>query len=148
MEQSTEAHSSGSHSSSAATQTVLPTAISAQHVQQRTAEQVIDVLDDAGTGAQQRTVGQVVDAPTETGTAETVPAETEPATHPLDGVPLGVTHRVERPEVRAKRAPRPPLLEVSLSRSVRLELERVRYEQAAQRRFKRARARSAERKAL
>ena len=148
MEQSTEAPQQRQPQQLCSDTDGAPDCDSAKHVQQRTAEQVIDVLDDAGTSAQQRTVGQVVDAPTETGTAETVPAETEPATHPLDGVPLGVTHRVERPEVRAKRAPRPPLLEVSLSRSVRLELERVRYEQAAQRRFNRARARSAERKAL
>ena len=105
-----------------------PDCDSAQHVQQRTTEQVLDVLDDAGTSAQQRTAGQVVDAPTETETAETVLAETEPATLSLDQGPLGVTQRVERPKVRAKRAPRPPLLEGWLSRAVRLELERVRYE--------------------
>ena len=67
-----------------------PDCESAKHVQQRIAEQVIDVR----TSAHQRTVGQVVDAPTETVTVETVPAETEP----LDRVPLGVTHCVERPE--------------------------------------------------
>ena len=128
----------------------------AECVQQRTAEQVIDVPDDAGTSVQQRTAEQVVDdAGTEaqqqtvvevvdetTATKEVVDETT--ATKPLDREPLDETQRVERLAVRAKAAPR----EGSLSRAVRLELERVQYEQAAQRRYKRARARSAERKAL
>ena len=88
-----------------------PDCDSAQHVQQRTAEQFIDVPDDAGTSVQQRSVEQVVDVLDDAGTdaqqrtVEQVvdaPAETEPATHPLDCEPLDVTQRVERPEVRAK----------------------------------------------
>ena len=91
--------------------------------QQRTLEQVVDVLDDAG-GAQQRIVDQIVRVATET---------TEAATPTLDRAELDVTQRV----IRAKAAPK-ILAECSLSRAVRLELERVRYEQQAQRRFKRA----------
>ena len=65
----------------------------AQCVQQRTAEQVIDVPDDAGTSAQQRTVEQVVEVEDET-----------TAVHPLDEEPLDETQRAER-LVRAGGAP-------------------------------------------
>ena len=98
--------------------------------QQQTVEQVIDVPDKAGLENQQRTVEQAVSVPTET-------AEMEPATSTLDREQLDVT-RV----IRAKAAPR---YENSLMRGVRHELERVRFEQAARRRFQRARERSAER---
>ena len=86
---------------------------------------------DSAQRVQQRTVEQVIDVPTESETAET-----EPATFTLDRELLDVTQRV----IRAKAAPR-TLAECSLSRAVRREFERVRYEQEAQRRCKRARAR-------
>ena len=75
----------------------------AQCVQQRTAEQVIDVPDDAGTSAQQRTVEQVVEV-----------ADATTAVNPLDQEPLDETQRVERP-MRAKAA---PVQEGSLARAV------------------------------
>ena len=93
-----------------------------ESVQQRTVEQVIDVPDDAG-GAQQRTVEQIVSVATET---------TEEATTTLNRAGLDVTQRV----IRAKAAPK-ILAECSLSEAVPLELDRVRYEQQAQRLFKR-----------
>ena len=58
----------------------------AQCVQQRTAEQIIDVPDDAGTSAQQRTVEHVVEVDDET-----------TAVQPLDEEPLDETQRAERP---------------------------------------------------
>ena len=107
---------------------------------QRTVEQVIDVVDDAEEQAQQRTVEQIVDVPVEAVLTETAPAETESKT--LDHESLDVTRAVERPPPRAKAAPQ---YECSLKRGIRLELERVRYQEQAKRRFKRARERSAER---
>ena len=101
--------------------------------QQRTVEQVIVVPDDAEVEAQQRTVEQIVSVATQTTEAAT--------TTPLDRAELDVTQRVTQ-RVQAKAAPR---YKTSLMRGARLELERCRYEQAAQRRFKRARERSAER---
>ena len=107
---------------------------------QRTVEQVIDVVDDAEEQAQQRTVEQIVDVPVEAVLTETAPAETESKT--LDHESLDVTRAVERPPPRAKAAPQ---YECSLKRGIRLELERVRYQEQAKRRFKRAIERSAER---
>ena len=100
---------------------------------QRTVEQVIDVLDDAEEQAQQRTVEQIVSVATETTEAAT--------TTPLDKAELDVTQHVTQ-RVQAKAAPK---FECSLRRGIRLELERVRYQEQAKRRFKRARERSAER---
>ena len=133
VEQATEAPQQRQPQQLSSATVGAPDRDTAQYVQQRTVEQVVDVPDDAGTEAPQRTVEPVVEAVDET-----------TATNPLDREPLDETQRVERSAVRAKAAAR----EGSLSRAVRLELERVRYEQAAQRRYKRARARSAERKAL
>ena len=127
VEQATEAPQQRQPQQLSSATVGAPDRDAAQYVQQRTVEQVVDVPDDAGTEAPQRTVEPVVEAVDET-----------TATNPLDREPLDETQRVERSAVRAKAAAR----EGSLSRAVRLELERVRYEQAAQRRYKRARARS------
>ena len=89
--------------------------------------------DDAEEEAQQRNVKQIVNAPVDTVPTETVTAETESVT--LDHESLDVTRPVERPPPRAKAAPK---FECSLMRGVRLELERVRNEQQAKRRFNRA----------
>ena len=103
---------------------------------QRTVEQIIDVPDDAEEQAQQRPVEQIVSVATET---------TEAATATLDRADLDVTQQVT-PRVQAKAAPKAaPKFECSLRRSTRLECERVRYQEQAKRRFKRATERSAER---
>ena len=89
----------------------------AQSTQQRTAEQVVNVPDDVElqqtAPVQQRIVEQAVGASN------------------LDQEPLNVTQRVQ-----AKAAP-----EGSISRAVRLELERVWFEKEARRRYFRARCR-------
>ena len=93
VEQATEApQQRQQHQLSSAT-VCAPDHDAAQCVQQRTAEQVIDVPDDAGTSAQQRTVEQVVKVADET-----------TAVNQLDQEPLDETHRVE---MRAKAAPSP-----------------------------------------
>ena len=101
---------------------------------QRTVEQIIDVPDDAEEQAQQRPVEQIVSVATET---------TIQATATLDRAELDVTQQVT-PRVQSKAAPKAaPKFECSLRRSTRLECERVRYQEQAKRRFKRARERSA-----
>ena len=100
---------------------------------QRTVEQVIDVPDDAEEQAQPRTVEQIVSVGTEATEAAT--------TTLLDKAELDVTQHVTH-LVQAKAAPK---FECSLRHGKRLELERVRYQEQAKRRFKRARERSAER---
>ena len=101
---------------------------------QRTVEQIIDVPDDAEEQAQQRPVEQIVSVATET---------TIQATATLDRAELDVTQQVT-PRVQAKAAPKAaPMFECSLRRSTRLECERVRYQEQAKWRFKRARERSA-----
>ena len=113
VEQATEAPQQRQPQQLSSATVGAPDRDTAQYVQQRTVEQVVDVPDDAGTEAPQRTVEPVVEAVDET-----------TATNPLDREPLDETQRVERSAVRAKAAAR----EGSLSRAVRLELERVRYE--------------------
>ena len=84
----------------------------AQCAQQQTGEQVVDVPDDdAEMEAQQRKVEQAVDVQPVT------------AVDTIDQKPLDETQRGRRP-VSAKAA---PVQEGSLSRAVRVELERVRY---------------------
>ena len=102
---------------------------------QRTVEQIIDV-PDVEELAQQRPVEQVVSVATET---------TVEATPTLDRAELDVTQQVP-PCVQAKAASKAaPQYECSLARSIRLECERVRCQEQAKRRFKRAGERSAER---
>ena len=113
MEQSTEAPRWRQPQQLSRATVGAPDRDAAQCVQQRTVEQVVD---DVGTEAQQRTVERVVEVIDET-----------TATNPLDREPLDETQRVERSAVRAKAAPRGG----SLSRAVRLEFNRVRYEQAS-----------------
>ena len=79
--------------------------------------------DDAAQSAESETAEQAGDAP----------AETEPAVQ-LDKEPLDET----QPVVQS-----PP--EDRISRAVRLELERIRFEKEAKRRYRRARARSPKR---
>ena len=101
-------------------------------VQQRSVEQVIDVPAEESRKefdpVQQRSVEQVIDVPGDEG-----PSASAPPPSGLDEGPLNVTRRVG-----AKAAP----YEGSIARAVRLELERVRYEKEARRRYLRARARS------
>ena len=93
----------------------------------RTVEQMIDVPDHVEELVRQRPVEQIISV------AETTIDEATPT---LDGAELDVTQRV-----KAKAAPRNiPQLE----RSIRVECERVRFMEH-ERRFKRARERSAER---
>ena len=125
VEQATEAP--GSNSSSAPQQSAHQKTMLLSVFSKRTAEQVIDVPDDAGTSAQQRTVEQVVEVDDET-----------TAVHPLDEEPLDETQRAER-LVRAGNA---PAREGKLARAVRLELGRVWLQEEARRRYKHARARS------
>ena len=101
-------------------------------VQQRTDEQVIDVSTEEPreeSAPQSHSVEQVVGVPDDEGSS--VPQPFAPAG--LDGAPLDVTRRVA-----AKAAP----YEGNIARAVRLELERVRFEKEARRRYLRARARS------
>ena len=100
---------------------------------QRIVEQVIDVPDDAAEQAQQRSVEQIVSVGTEATDAAT--------TTLLDKAELDVTQHVAQ-RVQAKAAPE---FECSVRRGTRLELERVRCQEQAKRRIKRARERSAER---
>ena len=109
MEQSTEAPQQQQISSATV---CAPDPDAAQCAQQQTGEQVVDVPDDdAGTEAQQRKVEQAVDVPLVT------------AEDTIDQKPLDETQRGRRP-VSAKAA---PVQEGSLSRAVRVDLERVRY---------------------
>ena len=101
-------------------------------VQQRTVVQVIDVSPEEPreeSAPQSRSVEQVVDELDDEGTLVPQPS----ALAGLDGAPLDVTSRVA-----AKTAP----YKGNFERAVRLELERVRFEKEAQRRYLRARARS------
>ena len=84
VEQATEAPQQRQQQQLSCATVCAPEHDATQCVQKRTAEQVIDVLDDAGTSAQQRTV--------------------ETAVHRLDKEPLDETQRVVGP-VRAKAAP-------------------------------------------
>ena len=88
--------------------------------QVETAEQVVNVPDDAVQSAQQQTAEQVVD----------VPDETEPETQ-LDREPLDETQPLVQPKT-------PP--EDNISRAVRLELGRILFEEKPKRRYQRARA--------
>ena len=103
-------------------------------VQQRTVEQVIDVSREEQreeSAPLPRSVEQVVEVPDNEGPLESAPQPSAPSG--LDEGPLNVTRRV---------APKAAPYEGSIARAVRLELERVRIEEEARRRYLRARARS------